>query len=418
MRQNHLYHAYYELDSRKYMKQLIIAFLSIIGANCFASYLAIESHIHPIHTDKIQQIIESHFHTYYQKEYFSAIQVSVKTANKVKTYVAGRVSHDTNAKPITENSLFNIGSITKSFTSALMLIAQSEHKLHLTTNLNHYLDNYPHWSHLQLSQLLNMTSGLPNYTDSPKMNYLFSQNLKKFWTKPELINLVYTPSANPPLKRGYFYSNTGYIIAAMILESRYSKPFAELLNKKIIARLHLENTYYPSPIYSSTVFDHLVHGYNYNVYANPELVGSDVKENNLSWAGAAGGIVANSSDVVRWVEELFIKNTLLNKPQKQLMQQLISQKTGQPIKQLSSKESSGFGLGIIQKLDTNLGRVWYYQGETLGYRALYMYTPCNGVIISALFNSAVNNENNHAHLLINTIYAQLMTANKQLRCSL
>lgn len=392
------------------MKKLLLCSIGVL----MFSYSWAENKT-PAPPSPINTIIQQHFDKYAKKEYFTAIQTSIKAAGKIKTYAVGTLSHAKD-QPIDEGNLFNLGSITKSFTASLMLMAQKEKKLDLNDSLGTYLDNYPHWAQISLTALLNMTSGLPNYTASPKINYLLSQNIKQFWSKSDLINLVYTPKFNPPLKSGYDYTNTGYILSAMLLESLYKKTYQQLLQTKIIQPLKLNHTFYPSPAYSSDILKRMVHGYGYNVYENPELVGRDVTENNLSWAGAAGGLVGNSEDVIHWVDALFNDKQFLDPTQRQKMTQIVSTKTGEPIKKTSKKHPRGFGLGIVQAYEKGIGRFWYYEGQTIGYRAFYMYTPCNQVLISALFNSQVNSDNDKGGLLMQSLYRQVLKDNPRLQC--
>ena len=98
------------------------------------------------------------------------------------------------------------------------------------------------------------------------------------------------------------------------------------------------------------------------------------------------------------------------------MMQIVSLSTGAPIEITSKKDPYGFGLGITQAFDKELGHYWFYEGETLGFRATYMYIPCNGVIISTIFNSATNAENDHSGPLIKEIYKIILNHHPQLVC--
>lgn len=398
------------------MTQIFLILFLILSTSLIASPAPADEMKPETKPDPIQAIIDAHHQSYAQMENFSAIQVSVKAAGELKTYVTGTQKLKKDSKKISPDDLFEIGSITKSFTAAMAVMAESEEQLNLDYPLDHYLKNYPHWGGVRLTQLLDMSSGIPNYSDAPKLNYLMSQNLKQFWNQVELIDLVYSKDFNPPRKMGYFYSNTGYVLMDMILSSQNKLPFRDLLKKKIIDPLKLSHTFYPLPNFPTEVLAKMVHGYSYNVYDNPELLGQDVTEGNLSWAGAAGGIVSNSQDVVQWVEHLFIDELLLNANQKMKMQALISLKTGKPITQTNASDPRGFGLGLVQAYDEKMGRYWFYEGETLGYRALYIYVPCNQVIIVALLNSATNGENDHAGELMKALYTSVLTQNKQLGC--
>ncbi|MBX9702647.1 MAG: beta-lactamase family protein [Silvanigrellaceae bacterium] len=365
--------------------------------------------------ETFQDLINHHLKQYSQLENFSAIQVSIK-AGELKHYVAGTKNLAPGSAKITPTDLFDVGSITKSFTAALAVMAEADGKLQLNETVGHYLSEYPHWGNISLTGLLNMSTGIPNYSDSPTINYLLAKNLRQYWEPEELIGLAYPKQVNPPRKAGYFYSNTGYVLLDIILTKQYKMPFKQLLQDKIIKPLDLKNTFYPVPDYSKDVLDRLVHGYSYNIYDNPELLGQDVTENNLSWAGAAGAIVANSDDVVYWIENLFINDKILSQAQKNTIQKLISVSTGKSIKKTNSKDPRGFGLGIIQGYEPETGNYWFYEGKTLGYRAFYLYVPCNKVIIAALFNSATNSQNDHGGELMLGLYHEVVKQNETLVC--
>ncbi len=364
----------------------------------------------------LDHLMQTHLEQYAELEHFSAIQVSIKAGDRIEHYAVGKRSRMPGSENLSSSDLFEIGSITKSFTSVLAVLAQSEEQLQLDGKLRDYLNNYPNWGDIKLVDLLNMSTGIPNYSESPTMNYVFSADLQRYWATADLVALVYPQKNNPPRKPGYFYSNTGYVLMDMILTKLKQKPFSEQLSETILKPLKLNNMYYPVPNFPKHIFDRMVHGYSYNIYDNPELLGEDVTENNLSWAGAAGALVSNSEDVLHWIEALFIHDQLLSKEQKSTLQKLVSTTTGEPIERTNEKNPRGFSLGLIQAYDKSLGRYWYYEGQTIGYRALYMYVPCNQVIVVALFNSATNGENDHAGDLVNKLYKQLLKENFSLNC--
>lgn len=394
------------------MKKLLLLALLTFSASSFA----IETkEINLAVVDPVDKLINTHLQKYAQQELFSAIQVSIRTKNGIKNYAAGTHSL-TDKSPISTRDLFDIGSITKSFTAVLAVLAESEGKLDLQKPLSAYLQDYPHWENLTLRSLLDMSTGIPNYSDSPSLNYFMSKNLKQYWSQSDLIKIVYPKEHNPPLKPGYFYSNTGYVLMDMILSKIYNSNYETLLKSKILTPLKLDNSFYAVPTYPNNVLQRLVRGYSYNIYDNPELLGQDVTENNLSWAGAAGALVANTEDVAHWIEHLFIDDQLLNSTQKKSMQRLISLANGKPIQAISKQDPRGFGLGIVQVYDKELGSFWFYEGKTLGYRAFYIYVPCDQTIITAFFNSATNSENDHGHELLLALYKQESEQNTTYIC--
>ena len=395
----------------RYLQPITTALL-FIATPCFAQTSV------PAFDQSAQQILSDHYKKYKDLEYFSGAALSIAIPGQaIKNYYIGQVAQAANSQPISANTLFQIGSITKSFTAAVALQLEKEKKLTLQDSLTTWLPQYSKWSGTTIKSMLNMTSGLPNYSDTPAWNYEESQDLAHIWDNSQLVNFAYPPGTfTPPLKNGYFYSNTGYVLLAMIVEKTTGQSFKDELIKRTINRAQLTNTFYPDDHLDTHIKARLAHGYNYNGYDNPMLVGRDMHDTNLTWAGAAGAIISNSEDVIKWVRALFVGNTVLDAKQKIALTQLISIKTGEPITTTTAADPRGFALGVSAAYDKEMGHFWFYEGMTLGYRALYMYIPCNGLIISSIFNSAVNSENDHAGALMKEIFKLVMINNPTLVC--
>lgn len=368
--------------------------------------------------DEVQKILNAHHQKYKDQEYFSGTALSVYIPNEpIHNYYAGVTSHDITSQKISAHTLFQIGSITKSFTAAMILQLEKEGKLTLTQPIKNFIPAYSKWGEVKMETLLNMSSGLPNYSDAPLWNAKEFNDEAHSWSNQELIDFVY-PKYNlqPPLKSGYYYTNTGYVLLDLIVEKMTGHPFQEELTNRTIKRAHLSNTYYPVPIIAPNIQTRIAHGYSYNQYENPELLGADLTNNNLSWAGAAGAIVSNTEDIIKWVQALFLEETVLDSKQKNKLESMISLATGKPITEVTEKDPHGFGLGVTKSYDADLGRFWFYEGETLGFRALYVYVPCNKFIIANAYNSATNSENDHSKELIKQVYKLVLDRYAGMRC--
>ena len=116
------------------------------------------------------------------------------------------------------------------------------------------------------------------------------------------------------------------------------------------------------------------------------LYGKNVRDYTLSWMQAAGGIVATPADVTHWARHLYSGTLLPTKQQAELMT-LVSNKSGRPIGATSLSDPHGFGLGVAQLDKPPLGRVWFYEGETLGYRVLHTWLPTSNTIVTIALNS-------------------------------
>jgi D-alanyl-D-alanine carboxypeptidase len=95
--------------------------------------------------------------------------------------------------------------------------------------------------------------------------------------------------------------------------------------------------------------------------------------------------------VTTWDRALYSGQLLPPRQQHQL-ESLVSEATGQPIASTTLADPTGYGLGVTQETSSLAGTVWYYEGETYGYRVLHLYFPHSGIIIAVAVNSATGND--------------------------
>ena len=115
--------------------------------------------------------------------------------------------------------------------------------------------------------------------------------------------------------------------------------------------------------------------------------GRDMSADSVSWAQGAGSIVSTPADLAVWARALYQGTSLLPPRQKRELLSLISIKTARPLAQPTASDPAGFGLGVAQRFDEHLGRFWFYQGETLGFRAAHLYFPKSGLVVCIFANS-------------------------------
>lgn len=158
-------------------------------------------------------------------------------------------------------TLYEIGSISKTFTSILLAHAVLEKKVKLDDDIRKYLrGNYPNLEYqgkpIQLLHLVNLTSGLPNNmpinpgdiknVSQDSIPFAFIKVLKDY-TKEQLLKDLYKvkldtiPGLNPR------HSNAAALVLAYILENIYNKSYAELIKQYITGPLKMENTFVVVP---------------------------------------------------------------------------------------------------------------------------------------------------------------------------
>ncbi|MFA6303297.1 MAG: serine hydrolase [Legionella sp.] len=349
----------------------------------------------------IQKIVNEHYQTHKDKEGFTAIQASILIpkdkkidANDIKTVVAGTVGFPPFTQAINANSLFEIGSITKSFVAVIILQLQTDGTLTLDDKLGKWLPQYKNWSQVSLRQLLTMTSAIPNYSEDPVFDKKMYANLQNAWTNEELLKYAHPEQ---PLKKSpgtaFEYSNSNYILASMVIEKATHDTFEHQLQTRILNQgSYFKNTYYPvgadAKTISASIASRQVHGYYFNKKTNKNV---DTSQNNLSWAAAAGALVSNTEDVVRWVQLLYHGLLIDARYRERALAELeavVSMKTGRRIPTVTADDPAGFGLGVGWFYDKqSKQRFWVYKGSTLGFRVMYFWKSCNDVTIAVALNS-------------------------------
>ena len=344
----------------------------------------------------LQSVVDAYLKSRMAAEKISGVALHVDVGGHQPVDVYAGTNGRRDARPFDGRTLFQIGSNTKHFTTALVLKLEAEGKLNIDQTVGHWLPQYADWAEVTIRALLNMTSDIPNYSEAVPIAETLSANMYHQFAYDDLIGAVYGKGL--PVATGFFYSNTNDILAAKIVEAAAHMSFEAAL-AQMVRPLHLENTFYQERPYPEPVLRRLPAG----IYANRDctiyqpkpcaktawspLVGKDVSHMNMSWAGPAGGMISNPRDLATWVRALFSGRVI---PQKQLaeMTSIVSEKTGKPIGDVSADDPKGFGLDLGRGYQAALGGTyWYYQGTTFGFRAVFAYWPQYNLVITTMTNS-------------------------------
>lgn len=188
---------------------------------------------------------------------------------------------------------YRIGSVTKTFTAALIFKAIDEGKLKQTDKLSKFFPKIKNAEIINIASLLNHTSGIQNINQSK-----FYELIKnKEQPRDLVLEMIYRlPSVSPPEYK-YSYCNTGYIILGYILEKIYDQSYNDILKEKITDPLELINT----GIGKSTIQPENNEAKSYSYYINWRK-NMDAGLNNFM---AAGNIVSTPTDVNKFFNALF-----------------------------------------------------------------------------------------------------------------
>jgi CubicO group peptidase (beta-lactamase class C family) len=204
--------------------------------------------------------------------------------------------------PNRPDTRFRLGSITKQFTSMLIMQLVQEGTLKLEGTITDYLPYYPKKTgdKVTIHHLLTHTSGIPNYTSFPS----FRNELARKTYSPEAFTKVFADSAlefEPGSK--WSYSNSGYFILGAIIEKVTGKPYEQVLRENILVPLGMTGTGYD---HSETVLPKRAAGYEKRGrdYDNAGFL-------DMSLPFSAGSMYSTVEDLFIWDQALY-KTTLLS----------------------------------------------------------------------------------------------------------
>ena len=148
-------------------------------------------------------------------------------------YERGRGLADLESRrPITPDTVFRLGSITKQFSAAIMLQLVAEGKVSLDDPLSKYFPDYPQpGASATIAQLLNHTVGVQSYTDIP--GWMVEEKTNRALTTEQLIaEFRDLPSPSKPGEK-WAYNNSGYVLVGAVIEKVTGKPWHEVVGERI-----------------------------------------------------------------------------------------------------------------------------------------------------------------------------------------
>lgn len=195
---------------------------------------------------------------------------------------------------VTDSTVFEIGSISKQFVSATVMLLVQETKLGLDDPIHQYLSDLPgEWLGVTVRQLLTHTSGIPDYEE------IRSYDVYRFRLTPEeVIQIAHSRPMDFAPGRGWYYSNTGYFLLSMIVERIEGRPLGQVLESRIFGPLEMTQTRMADP---EAIIRHRASGYWVNKVG--ELINRNPTETSSTLG--AGGILSSAYDLAKWDEALY-----------------------------------------------------------------------------------------------------------------
>lgn len=209
-----------------------------------------------------------------------------------------------NNRNIDENTIFDIASVSKQFTSYAILLLEREGKLNLDDDISKYLTQIPNYEHgITIRNLIQHTSGIAS-TDVLR---LFSGlSLDEPWDHEKEMELIMRyPQVNFTPNSEYAYSNAGYSLLATIVESVSGLKFSDFLKEKVFKPLKMKKSFvFDNPKYESLDY---TNGYK----KDNDIFIKCSSNQDLSYG--SGNIYSTMKDMLNWAQHILKNTNYLNK---------------------------------------------------------------------------------------------------------
>jgi CubicO group peptidase (beta-lactamase class C family) len=261
--------------------------------------------------------------------------------------------------PNSPTTKFRLGSVTKQFTAASILLLEERGKLKIEDHIKQYLPDAPAaWDQITIFNLLTHTSGIPNFTSFPDYRSTEAapatpeQLVARFRDRP----LDFAPGSS------WNYSNSGYVLLGYLIEKISGESYSKFIQENIFAPLGMKDSGYDS---NTRVIDGRAVGYAPGP-DGPVIAGYI----DMSIPFSAGGLYSTTGDLLRWEQGLYdgklLKPTSLQK--------------------MTTPFRNDYAFGLLVQKAPNGDRIFSHGGGIEGFNTEVTYIPASHIAVIVLAN--------------------------------
>lgn len=208
--------------------------------------------------------------------------------------------------PVKPDTIFQTGSVGKQFTATAVMMLVEEGKISLDDKISKYFPASPAaWKEITVRNLLNHTSGIPDYGSDDTTTAKKLIDLRVDYTEDEMVSRFATLPLDFPPGSKWSYSNSGYVVLGVLIHKVSGEFYGDFLEQRVFQPLHMDSTHIIS---EENIVPHRSAGYR--------LVKGEIK--NQEWVApklnttADGALYTNILDMAKW-DAALIAQTLLKK---------------------------------------------------------------------------------------------------------
>jgi len=280
--------------------------------------------------------------------------------------------------PNSPQTKYRLGSMTKQFTAACILLLEERGKLKTDDPIAKYMPDAPAaWRKITFFHLLTHTSGIPNFTSFPEY-----KSLEPFASTPEKLVARFRdkPLEFPPGEK-FSYSNSGYVLLGHLIEKISGDPYARFVQENIFTPLDMKDSGYDSNL---AIIPHRASGYD----AGPQNAGFI----DMSIPFSAGALYSTTDDLLRWERALFGGKVLSEAALKKMITPF--------------RENYAFGLVVAEEKGRT---VIQHGGGIEGFNTSMLYYPGDKLAVVVLGNLTGGAPDAIAHSLAALAHGERVT---------
>ena len=326
---------------------------------------------HPLN-EEIQDLIEK-----YVKLGFPGVTVLVSTPRDGKWISSAGVSRIENQKPMENCNIYHSASVAKTYHVVAAMTLVESGKLELDKTIDNYLPTWvcadlPNRNTATVRQLMNHTSGVPDFIGKVDHMLDYFQNLFRNFITEEYLGYICNDKADFPAGEGLLYSNTNTVLLALIMDE-IAGSHADVVSEQIIKKLGLKETFYknekgyPAP-------DGAVNTY-LDIRGDGRMINStDIERNFAQMNIGHDGMLASVNDYYLFLKALF-NEELVSRESLDQMLALVEQPS-------TITWGEGLGLEIVKTPMLELTRVGHNGGSLGAANNVYYYPEEDSYIIT------------------------------------
>jgi CubicO group peptidase (beta-lactamase class C family) len=287
--------------------------------------------------------------------------------------------------PDSPDAKFRIGSMTKQFTAALVLLEQEDGKLSVNDSIRKYLTDSPAtWDKITIADLLHHTSGIPNFIFDKRffewrmVSHTPAEEMELFKDNP----LNFLPGTQ------WEYSNSNYALLGIITEKVTGQRYVNLLQERILVPLGMKDSGLDD---DDLILPERAEGYQ---PGSKGIIPARSESMSVGWA--TGAMYSTTRDLLRWERGLFGGKVL----------------SASSLKQMTTATKGNYGCGVFVSRKDDM-EVIEHGGSIEGFNSYMIYVPARNIAVIALSNVSGDAPDKMAAKLLDVTLGKTVTLAKQ-----